>query len=162
MKFSLPVLLFMIVVSPYSFGQIPKPPDANAAVEQELRALMQTEYTAGMRNDVATINRIWADEYVSTGPKGQTTAKAQMLSYYKTAPLSQTKVGPMALNDVHVQVYGDVAVMTGRATGTSQNGKPIGASLRFTRVHVRRQGQWLVVANHLSRIEPAPQQRSKS
>jgi len=159
MKFLLPVLFLMIAVSPCSFGQTPKPADANAAVEQELRALMQTEYTAGMRNDVATINRIWGDEYVSTGPKGQTTTKAQMLSYYKTAPLSQTKVGPMALNDVRVNVYGDVAVMTGRATGTLQNGTPAGASLRFTRVHVKRGGQWLVVTNHLSRIEPEPKRK---
>jgi ketosteroid isomerase-like protein len=154
MKFLLPVLLFMIVVSAYSFGQTPK--DANAAVEAELRALMQTEYAAGMHNDAATINRIWADEYVSTGPKGQTTTKAQMLGIYKAAPPSQTKVSPMMLDDVQVHVYGDVAVMTGRATGTLQNGKPAGASLRFTRVHVKRQGQWVVVANHLSRIEPVP------
>jgi ketosteroid isomerase-like protein len=160
MKFLLPVLLFMIAVSPCSFGQTPKPADPNAAVEQELRALMQTEYNAGMRNDVATINRIWGDEYVSTGPKGQTTTKAQMLSYYKTAPLSQTKVGPMAINDVQIRVYGDVAVMTGRATGTLQNGKPAGASLRFTRVHVKRGGQWVVVTNHLSRIEPEPKRKT--
>lgn len=159
MKFLLSTLLFMIAVSPCSFGQTPKPPDANAGVEQELRALMQTEYTAGMRNDVATINRIWADEYVSTGPKGQTTTKTQMLNYYKTAPLSDVKVGPMALNEVQVHVYGEVAVMTGRATGTLQNGKPAGASLRFTRVHVKRQGQWVVVANHLSRIEPVPNRK---
>ena|SRR5450759_817832 len=154
MKFLLPVLLFMIVVSACAFGQTPK--DANAAVEAELRALMQTEYAAGMHNDAATINRIWADEYVSTGPKGQTTTKAQMLGIYKTAPPSQIKVSPMMLDDVQVHVYGDVAVMTGRATGTLQNGKPAGASLRFTRVHVKRQGQWVVVANHLSRIEPVP------
>ena len=160
MKFLWPVLLVMIAVSPYLFGQTPKPSDANAAVEQELRALMQTEYVAGMRNDVATINRIWADEYVSTGPKGTTTTKTQMLSYYKTAPLSQTKVGPMAVSDVQVHVYGDVAVMTGRATGTLQNGTPVGASLRFTRVHVKRQGQWVVVANHLSRIEPEPKRKT--
>ncbi|MGH9931891.1 MAG: nuclear transport factor 2 family protein [Pyrinomonadaceae bacterium] len=159
MKYFLSVLMFTIAVSTNSFGQIPKPADANAGVERELRALLQTEYTAGMHNDIATINRIWADEYVSTGPKGQTTTKAQMLSYYKTAPLSDTRVGPMAINDVQVNVYGDVAVMTGRATGTLQNGKPAGASLRFTRVHVKRQGQWIVVANHLSRIEAEPKRK---
>jgi hypothetical protein len=43
MRSFLPVLLFMIAVSPYSFGQTPQPYDVNAAVEQELRALMQTE-----------------------------------------------------------------------------------------------------------------------
>ena len=160
MRFLLPVFLCIIAVSSYSFGQTAKPSDPNYAVEQELRSLMQAEYTAGMRNDVATINRIWADEYVSTGPKGQTTTKAQMLSYYKTAPLSHTKVGPIALNDVQVHVYGDVAVMTGRATGTLQNGTPAGASLRFTRVHVKRGGQWVVVTSHLSRIEPEPKRKA--
>ncbi len=157
MRFLLPILLVIIALTPAAFGQTSNP---NAAVEQELRTLMQTEYTAGMRNDVATINRIWADEYVSTGPKGQTTNKTQMVNYYKTAPLSSTKVGPMVLNDVQVHVYGDVAVMTGRATGTLQNGKPAGASLRFTRVHVKRQGQWVIVANHLSRIEPEPKRKT--
>ena len=155
MKFLLPLLLFMIAVSPASRGQTP-----NATVEQELKTLMQTEYAAGMRNDVATINRIWADEYVSTGPKGQTTTKAQMLSYYKTAPLSQTQFGPVALSDIKIQVYNDVALMTGRATGTLPNGKLAGASLRFTRLHVKRNGQWVVVANHLSRVEPEPKKKT--
>jgi ketosteroid isomerase-like protein len=156
MKFLLPVFLFVMVVSTCAFGQTPGTSGANAAVESELSALMQTEYAAGMHNDAATINRIWGDEYVSTGPKGQTTTKAQMLGIYKAATPSQGKVSPMLLNDVQVHVYGDVAVMTGRATGTLANGKPAGASLRFTRVHVKRGGQWVVVANHLSRIEAAP------
>jgi len=156
MRFSLPAFLFMIVVSACAFGQTPRTPDANAAVEAELTALMQSEYAAGMHNDAATINRIWGDEYVSTGPRGQTTTKAQMLAIYKAATPSQSKVSPMMLNDVQVHVYGDVALMTGRATGTLANGKPAGASLRFTRVHVKRGGQWVVVANHLSRIEPEP------
>lgn len=160
MRCLLPLLLLMGVMSPSSHGQTPKPSDGGPAVEQELKTLMQTEYAAGMRNDVATINRIWADEYVSTGPKGQTTTKAQMLSYYKTAALSQTKFGPVALSDVKIQVYNDVALMTGRATGTLQNGRPAGASLRFTRVHVKRNGQWVVVANHLSRLEPDPKRKT--
>ena len=160
MRLLLPLLMFMIVVSSSSLGQTPKSSAANVGVEQELRALMQTEYAAGMRNDVATINRIWGDEYVSTGPKGQTTTKAQMLSYYKTAASSQTKFGPVALSDVKIQVYNDTALMTGRATCTLPNGTPAGASLRFTRVHVKRNGQWVVVATHLSRLEPEPKRKT--
>ena len=50
---------------------------------------------------------------------------------------------PWRFSDVQVHVYGDVAVMTGRATGTLQNGTPAGASLRFTRVHVKRETEVL-------------------
>jgi ketosteroid isomerase-like protein len=83
-----------------------------------------------------------------------------MLKYYKTAPVSQSRITPLQLQDVQVQVYGDVAVMTGIATGTSAAGKPAGNSVRFTRVNVKRQGQWIVVASHLSRVESLTQAKT--
>lgn len=161
MKYFFLILVFVIGASPSLFGQAPIPTNPNGAIEQQLKTLMQTEYTAGQRNDTATIDRIWAAEYTSTGPKGSVANKAQMLNYYKTAPLSQTRLGPLMLSDVQVHTYGDVAVMTGRVTGTNQIGRPSGASLRFTRLHTGRKGQWLVVASHLSRVEPAPQVKTK-
>ena len=164
MRRSLISLLVLISASTAAVAQTPNtgpPKVAISSVQQELAALMQTEYTAGLRNDVATIDRIWGDEYISTGPKGQAASKAQMLKYYKTAPLSQAKITPLQLQDLQVHVYGDVAVMTGIATGTSADGKPAGNSVRFTRVHVKRQGQWVVVANHLSRVESLTQAKTK-
>ena len=164
MRHSLVILLLWISASTVAVAQTAatgNPPKvAISPVQQELAALMQTEYAAGLRNDIATIDRIWGDEYISTGPKGQAASKAQMLKYYKTAPVSQAKVTPLQLQDLQVHVYGDVAVMTGIATGTSAGGKPAGNSVRFTRVHVKRQGQWVVVANHLSRVESLTQAKT--
>jgi len=164
MRHSLLVLLFVASASTVSLAQTPSIGNqaklSISPVQQELMALMQTEYTAGLRNDVGTIDRIWGDEYISTGPKGQAASKAQMLKYYKTAPVSQAKITPLQLQDLQVHVYAEVAVMTGVATGTSAAGKPVGNSVRFTRVHVKRQGQWVVVASHLSRVESLTQAKN--
>ena len=85
MRHSLVVLLLLISASTTAITQTtsPRNPEtvAPSPVQQELIALMQTEYTAGLRNDAGTINRIWGDEYISTGPKGHTPSKAQMLKY---------------------------------------------------------------------------------
>lgn len=40
------LILFVIGVSPSSFGQAPIPTNPNGAIEQQLKTLMQTEYTA--------------------------------------------------------------------------------------------------------------------
>ncbi len=130
-------------------------------IEQELEALMQREFVAETTSDVATIRQIWADEYIATGPKGQLSNKAQMIQYYSITPASKEKSGSLKFDEIKANVYGDVAVMTGRVTKVGQNNLPAGPSLRFTRVHVRRGGRWQVVASHLSLLE-SPRQPQKT
>ena len=158
--------LLVFVASLHASGQAanrdPAPQAApGGSVEQELEVLMQREFVAGMASDVAAIRQIWADEYIGTGPKGQVSDKAQMIQYYSTTPGSKDGSGTLKFDEVKTNVYGDVAVMTGRVTRTAQNGAPAGPNLRFTRVHVRRGGRWQVIASHLSLLE-APRQPQKA
>jgi ketosteroid isomerase-like protein len=50
-----------------------------------------------------------------------------------------------------VRAFGDAAVVTGRTTARAGGQTLI---LRFTDVFVRRDGKWLVVASHATRIAP--------
>ena len=51
------------------------------------------------------------------------------------------------LSDVQVRVYGDTAVVTGRALQQGvENSKDYSGENRFTRVYVKRQGHWVSVA----------------
>jgi hypothetical protein len=57
-------------------------------------------------------------------------------------------------SDLKIRVYADTAVVTGRALQTAQRvGKDFTDSYRFTRVFVRRGGQWLAVALQMTRLD---------
>lgn len=54
-------------------------------------------------------------------------------------------------SDLRIRVYGDAAVVTGRLQRRrSTGGTVVDDDWRFTKVYVRREGQWRVVAFHAS------------
>jgi len=54
-------------------------------------------------------------------------------------------------DDVQVRVYGNTAVETGRSIMNGQDkGQTVPRDTRFTRVWVKQQGRWRLVANHYS------------
>ena len=56
------------------------------------------------------------------------------------------------ISDFTVRVYGDTAIAAGKSESkVTINGQPQGGSLRFTRVYVRRDGRWLMIATHATR-----------
>ena len=60
-------------------------------------------------------------------------------------------------DEVRIRVYGNTVVETGRSTMVGQDkGKVVPRDNRFTRVWVRRQGRWRLVANHYSTLIGQP------
>jgi hypothetical protein len=100
-----------------------------------------------LQSDTATLDQIFADDYIVTNQFGQLQTKAQMISDLKSGAL---KFESIVEDDVITRVYGDAAVVTGRATS-----KHVGrdtTQVRFTRVYVKRQGRWQAVAYQVTRI----------
>jgi len=61
------------------------------------------------------------------------------------------KFQSITTDDVQVRVYGNTAVETGRSTMIGQDkGQIVPRDTRFTRVWVKQQGRWRLVANHYS------------
>jgi ketosteroid isomerase-like protein len=121
------------------------------AAEREIRRLLEELAQAHLRSDGAALDRIRADDYVFT------TADGRLLN--KT----QAAVGPgdfvlsaYAHDNIRVRVYGNAAVATGRLTteGTFR-GRPQSGQFRWTRVFVKRQGRWHLVANQVTRVAQA-------
>jgi ketosteroid isomerase-like protein len=63
------------------------------------------------------------------------------------------KYESLKFDEIKVHAYGDTAVVTGRSTATGKdNGKEFAGQFRYTRVYVKRQGRWQIVATQATRI----------
>jgi len=64
-----------------------------------------------------------------------------------------TKYDVFRNRDSKVRVYGDAAVVTGitRVEGKSE-GKPYALDFQFTDTYIRKDGRWVIVASHASRL----------
>jgi uncharacterized protein (TIGR02246 family) len=119
-------------------------------VEQTIQRLENERAQAIVRSDAATLERIYADDFSTVGTSGEVRNKAQLIADNKSGAL---KVESQTLGNVNVRVYGDAAIATGMATLKGQDkGRDISGQVRFTRVYVKRNGQWQLVAAHNSRV----------
>jgi len=122
--------------------------DPKGTVEQVIRKLDTERIQAQIHADAAALERIYADDFIGVGPSGTVRTKPQVISDFTSGDL---KFQSITTDDVQVRVYGDAAVETGRSTMDGQDkGKAVPRDTRFTRVWVKQQGRWRLVANHYS------------
>jgi ketosteroid isomerase-like protein len=118
---------------------------------------------AYLKHDVATIDRLLAEEYVGIDGRGIITNKAQEIEEAKAprpgAPPPPFTVLDESVTDMKVRLYGNVAVVNGRTTERIESkGKESSIQYRRTTVWVKRQGRWQCVSFHGSRIIDPPRQ----
>jgi ketosteroid isomerase-like protein len=122
--------------------------DHKSSVEQTLRQLDQERIQAQIGADVAALDRLYAEDFIGIGPSGTVRRKAQVIADFTSGRL---RFQSITTDDVQWRVYGDTAVETGRSIMNGQDrGKAVPRDNRFTRVWVKRQGRWQLVANHYS------------
>jgi ketosteroid isomerase-like protein len=125
---------------------------AQDATQAELQKLEKTWNDAHVAGDAAALDSLWADELVVTVPKMPMFDKKQSLAIWKTGRM---KFSRYETSDLGFKSFGDTAVVTG-ALVRERNfmGKDIHEDWRFTKVYVRRDGKWRVVAWHASDAAP--------
>jgi len=107
--------------------------------EQTLIKLENDWCAALLKNDVAALTAILADDLTSVDPSGEAGTKSTVLTYAKTAKASVCKNEKMK-----VRLYGDTAVITGIV---SYKDTSDGGVFQFTDTYVRRNGRWQCVAD---------------
>ena len=99
---------------------------------------------ASLRRDSEFSLRTLAEDYVAITPLGQVTTKQETISARRSG---QLRYEAMNITDMVVRVYGDMAVVTARAEVKGhQLGEDFSGPYRYTRVWVRRNGQWQTVS----------------
>lgn len=128
----------------------PRRADTAAAIESADKAFAD----AMVKADLAALASTYADDYVFTDPTGRVSLKAELLDAFRRGVIT---IRSHEISDVHVNVYGNVAVEIGKLVSqATRDGKDSGGTFRFTRVWVNRNGRWQTVAFQETRIPPNP------
>jgi uncharacterized protein (TIGR02246 family) len=119
-----------------------------SSIEQAIKQLDGERIQAQVGADAAALDRIYADDFIGVGPSGTVRTKKQVISDFTSGTL---KFQSITTDEVQVRVYENTAVETGLSTMNGQDkGKAVPRNTRFTRVWVKQQGSWRLVANHYS------------
>jgi uncharacterized protein (TIGR02246 family) len=145
---------FVVVILLLSAALVPAQKDSgsqkaqHASVERIIRKLDNERIQAQINANAAALDRLYAEDFIGVGPSGAVRTKPQVIADFTSGAL---KFQSITTDDVQVRVYGNTAVETGRSTMKGEDkGKIVPQDTRFTRVWVKQQGRWLLVANHYS------------
>src|SRR5262245_10164240 len=121
--------------------------DARAAIIE----LLEQHRKALLAKDVATLERIWADDFTFINYRGKLLTRANRLDNVRTGA---TSFKSLQFTDEVVRAYGDSAVLTGVVTLEGQYSDEEGSgAFRFMSVCSRRGGNWQIVALQMTKIE---------
>ena len=121
-------------------------------LHKEIENLEAQWRSALMQNDVATINRLLADDYLGINPNGTLETKADALALRRAGTTKISSIDPI---NMKVRVYGDTAVVTSQVQLEGHDGdRDISGRYHYTRVYSHRSGEWKVVSFEASRMTP--------
>lgn len=136
-----------------------KPRDETRAERDSRLAIEKLEAQlneAVVKGDLHFFDQTFAEDFTHTSHAGVFRTKAQWMANHRreTGKPAPSPYDSFEVDDLSVRVYGDTAVVTGRSTprGRDSKGQAITGRFRFTRVWVKRSGQWQVVAFQGTRI----------
>lgn len=144
------LLIWSLAASAGDFG--------DAGVVAEIKGTTAAWVEAFNVRDARRIGALYAPDAVFWGTVSPTIriTPDQVLEYFDASVTRSPKLR-IGVHEQHVRVYGDTATNSG--VYISRNPQPgVGDLLsvsRFTFVYQRREGQWLIVAHHSSRM-PTP------
>lgn len=119
-----------------------------APAAAELTKLLNDFLAGASHNDVAMHERFWAEDVIYTGSAGRRRGKAEIMKDVRSAPAPKPVDAKTAYTaeDVHIQQYGNTAIVAFRLVGTTQkDGKTEVAKYLNSGTFLKRKGKWQVV-----------------
>jgi ketosteroid isomerase-like protein len=118
--------------------------------EDQIRQMEIEWGDAFLRRDIATLDRLMADEYILTDPLGSVRGKAESLAAIKT---NEVLFESTESDNVNVLINGDTAVVTARSTFRGRyKGWSVAGRYQYTDVLVKRRGTWKAVGSHITAL----------
>jgi ketosteroid isomerase-like protein len=129
-------------------------PTTQAGENNDVKVLLRLEgemAQAWVQRDTQTLERILADDYTLAGTGDSLISKSQYVAGLDNPEFRTTSA---IIEDVRIRVYGDAAVVTGRATyqGWSKKRGRYVHRVGFTDTSIQRDSTWKCVATHASAL----------
>jgi ketosteroid isomerase-like protein len=117
------------------------PPDTDPAAT--LERLEQELVAAIAQKDLATYDRIVADDYIALDPSGKELTKAEIMASYRSGSRGYSG---LEIYDVHARFFSDTGVVSAKTKGFRREGdRDVPNRVRYIRVFARRGGRWQAV-----------------
>jgi ketosteroid isomerase-like protein len=157
--FVLLLVAFSLLVPAMASGQVANPPagtkTGSGTVEQEIKTLQGQVTQCILKSDTTCLEKYFADDYTAIHGDGNLSTKAQEIENFKSGA---TKYDSINVREAKIRTYGDTAVVNALASVKATiNGKPYSGDVRNTRVWVKQNGDWRLVAFQTTRVVPATQ-----
>ena len=154
MKSCISHLAITMALLSFAFGQSTTQQESkNSKTEKEVRQMIGKYRTALLQRDIATLEKIWADDYVFVNASGDVLTKAQRLANAKSGATTLDSIREE--ENITVRVYENSAVATSRVTIKGQySGQPTSGQYRSTHVWVKGSEGWQLVSNQLTALFP--------
>jgi len=118
--------------------------------ESELRTAIRAWDEAMISNDAEAIGRFMGEEWVIVGQDGSITGKDHFLSFIASGDLIHDV---MTSEHMDVRIYGQTAVVIAQGvSGGTYQGQAFREVERGSNVFVWREGGWVCVLTHLSKL----------
>lgn len=133
----------------------PETPSAtNDLADRELRGLEEQLGRALANSDIDELNRLWADDFVSTMADGRVVSREKRLASLRAKPRDAGSKVTSSNDRIHVRAYGDWAVVL-VTSSWHLGGSRVGDPYQATHVWAKQLGGWRLVAAHISPVKPA-------
>ncbi len=147
MKHILFIVIILAATNGLVAGQSAKQTDA---LDKEIRKLEQGQVDALLRNDLAEMEKHWAEDYTVNNPRNEVVKASQ-------SPIrAGTRTYSLFVREVEkVLIHGKTVIVMGRETVVPKGISPdVGKTIncRFTNVWMKKKGKWEMVARHASII----------
>jgi ketosteroid isomerase-like protein len=133
----LALTLLGVLVAVPTYAQKP-----NATEQEVLKATQVLNEASLIKKDRATMERLYADDYMYLHSNGTVNNKSQEIAEYMSSDLKWTA---HKSDDMKVRIYGNVAIVTGVSTLTGSAKGYVSGARNFTELWVRRNGRWQTV-----------------
>lgn len=122
--------------------------DAKGETGAQFAALEAAWNKAHLENDVAALDRLWADDIVMFVPRTRPMNKAEALGSIKDGGATFSR---FETSDIHPRVTGDLAVVTGRLQRTrTAGGRATSEDWQFRKIYRRDASEWRVISYQAS------------
>jgi len=147
--------------APAKFSSEPALPGspATSSTHEQIAAATSAWVEAFNKRDTGRLTQMYDSEAVIWGTDAQRLASgsAAIAEYFKNLAAPQRSAVTAAIGEQRIRVYGDTAIDTGTYTfWVTRDGKQEAVPARYSLVYRNRDGKWLIVDHHSSRV-PAPQ-----